>query len=266
MFPGPGERVPAPCVPRRRPTRAPCVWCAACSKSSLPPRLRHPGPRPPRRDRQARLRGLRGRRRGVAGSLLGSISPRITGVAHTAHISAIRCPRPRGRHQTTGHRDKRRPILPSSSLHRAANRVLLIARPREAFRQDELEYAVAAGHYLAAGLERARAWDEQTAAVERLECAGHHRPTTGRAAARHCRCWNTSRDTGGTIASLRAAQASSCGTRPAEEQCLRPALGLLNNELRVPEDTGIVGRVIQTGEPCQVDAVAEDLGLERQCR
>src|SRR5262249_39569906 len=42
-----------------------------------------------------------------------------------------------------------------------ANRVLLIARPREAFGRDELEYAVAAGHYLGAGLERARAWDEQ---------------------------------------------------------------------------------------------------------
>ena len=50
-----------------------------------------------------------------------------------------------------------------------ANRVLLIARPREAFDRGELEYAAAAGHYLGAGLERARAWDEQAAAVERLE-------------------------------------------------------------------------------------------------
>lgn len=33
----------------------------------------------------------------------------------------------------------------------------------------------------------------------------------------------------------------------------RPALGLKNEELRIPDDTGIVGQVLQTGEPRRVD-------------
>jgi len=33
----------------------------------------------------------------------------------------------------------------------------------------------------------------------------------------------------------------------------RPALGMENNELRVPEDAGVVGRVVKTGEPERVD-------------
>ena len=48
------------------------------------------------------------------------------------------------------------------------NRVLIASRPREAFLVGELEYAVAAGHYLGLGLERARAWDEQAAAYRTL--------------------------------------------------------------------------------------------------
>ncbi|MGI9457345.1 MAG: GAF domain-containing protein, partial [Aeoliella sp.] len=37
----------------------------------------------------------------------------------------------------------------------------------------------------------------------------------------------------------------------------RPALGLENNELRVPDDAGVVGRVVQSGEPERVD-LADD--------
>src|SRR5262245_8015613 len=49
------------------------------------------------------------------------------------------------------------------------NRVLLIARPREPFGKADLEYALAVGHYLGAGLERASGWDERGRAQERLE-------------------------------------------------------------------------------------------------
>ena len=42
------------------------------------------------------------------------------------------------------------------------NRVLVVSRPREAFSRMELEYAVAAGHYVGLALEQGRAWDEAT--------------------------------------------------------------------------------------------------------
>ncbi len=43
----------------------------------------------------------------------------------------------------------------------------------------------------------------------------------------------------------------------------RPALGVENNELRVPDDAGVVGQVVQSGEPARVD---EAQGQERISR
>ncbi len=37
----------------------------------------------------------------------------------------------------------------------------------------------------------------------------------------------------------------------------RPALGIEDGELRVPDDRGVVGQVVQTGEPARADAVAD---------
>lgn len=47
--------------------------------------------------------------------------------------------------------------------------------------------------------------------------------------------------------------------RTKKELVGRPALGVANNELRIPDDTGIVGQVVHTGETRRVDA---DLGQE----
>ncbi len=44
----------------------------------------------------------------------------------------------------------------------------------------------------------------------------------------------------------------------------RPALGVEGGELRVPDDRGVVGRVIRTGKPCRVDAAAEPEMVDRQ--
>jgi transcriptional regulator with GAF, ATPase, and Fis domain len=44
----------------------------------------------------------------------------------------------------------------------------------------------------------------------------------------------------------------------------RPALGVEGGELRVPDDRGVVGRVIQTGQPWRVDAAAEPQLVDRQ--
>lgn len=41
--------------------------------------------------------------------------------------------------------------------------------------------------------------------------------------------------------------------RPHKTLVGRPALGMENNELRVPDDAGVVGRVVQSGEPERVD-------------
>jgi len=43
----------------------------------------------------------------------------------------------------------------------------------------------------------------------------------------------------------------------------RPALGVQGGELRVPDDRGVVGQVIQTGRPCRVDAATEPDKIDR---
>jgi Nif-specific regulatory protein len=143
-----------------------------------------------------------------------------------------------------------------------ANRVLLIARPREAFDLGDLEYAVAAGHYLGAGLERARAWDEQAAAVERLEAL----VTIARQLAEQRETLPLLEHIATQAARLLRCERASLflWDQARKELVARPALGLPNNELRVPDNAGIVGRVLHSGRPCQVDAVEEEPGWNAQ--
>jgi Nif-specific regulatory protein len=44
----------------------------------------------------------------------------------------------------------------------------------------------------------------------------------------------------------------------------RPALGVKDNELRIPDDRGVVGRVIQTGQPYRADASLADGLIDHQ--
>ena len=44
----------------------------------------------------------------------------------------------------------------------------------------------------------------------------------------------------------------------------RPALGVEGNELRIPEDTGIVGQVIRSGQPRRVDVGADQEAIDRR--
>lgn len=44
----------------------------------------------------------------------------------------------------------------------------------------------------------------------------------------------------------------------------RPALGIKDGELRIPDDRGVVGRVIQSGQPLRVDAATEPAMIDRQ--
>ena len=51
--------------------------------------------------------------------------------------------------------------------------------------------------------------------------------------------------------------------RPNKTLVGRPALGLENDELRIPDDTGIVGQVIQSGEPRRVGTVSDENQIDR---
>ena len=52
--------------------------------------------------------------------------------------------------------------------------------------------------------------------------------------------------------------------RPNHTLVGRPALGLPNGELRIPDDRGVVGQVIQTGQPRRVDAATEPEAIDRR--
>jgi transcriptional regulator with GAF, ATPase, and Fis domain len=140
------------------------------------------------------------------------------------------------------------------------NRVLVVSRPRESFTTAELEYAVAAGHYLGLALERARAWDQMRDKEERLEAlleigrqmAGEREtvPLLEHIAAKAAQL-------------LRCERASIFLWDKARKELVgRPALGLPNGELRLPESSGVVGRVVQTGEVQMVDNVRADPGWD----
>ena len=51
--------------------------------------------------------------------------------------------------------------------------------------------------------------------------------------------------------------------RPNHTLVGRPALGVPGGELRIPDDRGVVGQVIQTGEPRRVDAATEPEAIDR---
>jgi Nif-specific regulatory protein len=136
------------------------------------------------------------------------------------------------------------------------NRVLLVARPREAFSPAELAYAVAAGHYLGLGLERARAWDEQRDAVERLEAL----VAIGRQLV-------DERETvpllehiaEQAVRLLRCERASIFLWDQARRQLVgRPALGLPGGELRIADDAGVVGKVVHSGQVLLIPDVQAD--------
>ena len=52
--------------------------------------------------------------------------------------------------------------------------------------------------------------------------------------------------------------------RPNNTLVGRPALGLPNGELRIPDDRGVVGEVIRTGQPRRVDAAIEPEAVDRR--
>ena len=133
------------------------------------------------------------------------------------------------------------------------NRVLLVARPREPFEAVELQYAVAAGHYVGLALEWARQWDQGQEARERLQTL----VAIGQQLVEERETVPLLEHIAAQAARLLHCERASIFLWDRERKQLvgRPALGLPNNELRLPDDAGVVGKVVHSGEPQQVDDV-----------
>lgn len=136
------------------------------------------------------------------------------------------------------------------------NRVLFLSRPREKFASEELHFAAVAGHYLGLALEQNRGWEKMRQQVQRLDALlaiGRHLaeqretvPLLEKIAEESARL-------------LRCERATIFRWEKNRQELVgRPALGLPNNELRIPEKTGVVGKVVQTGKPVQVDDCRQD--------
>ncbi len=136
------------------------------------------------------------------------------------------------------------------------NRVLVAVRPRDAFDARELEFTVAAGHYLGVSLERARAWDHAAGQVQLLQSFIDIAQQLAQ-----------ERETGPLLEHIAEQCAKLLGGERAsifildaarKELVGRPALGMPNNELRIPKDAGVVGRTLATGEVQIVEDVTDD--------
>jgi transcriptional regulator with GAF, ATPase, and Fis domain len=136
------------------------------------------------------------------------------------------------------------------------NRLLVGLRARDSFTRVDLEYAVAAGHYFGIALERASVWDRQFAQIGRLSALldisqqlAQERETVP--LLEHIAAQ--------TAELLHCERASIFLWDKARKELVgRPALGMPNNELRIPDNAGVVGRALATSEPQIVQDVRKD--------
>jgi len=135
------------------------------------------------------------------------------------------------------------------------NRVLAVVRSREPFARHEFEYAVAAGHALGVSLEHASHDDNATMRQRRLASLVE----IGRQLVRERETIPLLEHIAAQAAELLGCERASIFLWDKDRQELvgRPALGLPNNELRIADKVGIVGRVVHSGKPQVVDDVRE---------
>ena len=87
-------------------------------------------------------------------------------------------------------------------------------------------------------------------------------PASGTRRTRSSRCWcRWPRRPRGCSAPI--GPASSSGTGRTMRSSAGPALGIAGGELRIPDDRGVVGEVIRSGQPRRVDAAAEPDAIDR---
>ncbi len=138
------------------------------------------------------------------------------------------------------------------------NRVLAAMRGREPFARAELDYATAAGHYVGVALEKARAWDKAAIDTGRL----HALMEISRQLAQERETVPLLEHIAAQAARLIHGERASIFVwdKPRGELVGRPALGLPNNELRIKDDTGVVGRTVHTGQAQTVQDVRAEAG------
>ncbi len=134
--------------------------------------------------------------------------------------------------------------------------VLLVSRIQEPFTPADLEYAVAVASFLGSAFEKVRQWEglqqtqtrlealvdignqlvEQRETIPLLEHIAEQATRLTQSERASIFLWDQSR----------------------HELVGRPALGLPNGELRIPDDAGVAGKVVQSGEVIQVDDVLQN--------
>ncbi|MGF1582576.1 MAG: sigma-54 interaction domain-containing protein [Gemmataceae bacterium] len=133
---------------------------------------------------------------------------------------------------------------------------LLATRSRLDFSEADKEYGIAASYYFAQALKKVHDAEQDAAKVERLE--------TLLGIAEHL---TDQRETvpllehiAEEVVNLVRCERASLflWDRNRNELVGRPAIGMPNGELRIPDDAGIVGQVVKTGEVIQVDDVRAD--------
>jgi transcriptional regulator with GAF, ATPase, and Fis domain len=136
------------------------------------------------------------------------------------------------------------------------NRVLVATRGREAFHDSELDYVVAAGHYLGVALEKARIFDVSAAQSQRLQAL----MDINRELAQQRETIPLLEHIAAQAAKLLHCERASIflWDRGRRELVGRPALGMPNNELRITESTGVVGKTVQSATPQVVQDVKRD--------
>jgi Nif-specific regulatory protein len=142
------------------------------------------------------------------------------------------------------------------------NRVLLLARPRDEFSAVELDYALAAGYYLGLAVEAARANDEMRERVERWQAlAAIGQQLVGQ------------RETVTLLDHIaeQAVHLLDCERasiflwdQARKELVGRPALGMPNGELRLPDSAGVVGQSLKSAEVVQVDDVRAEADWDKR--
>jgi Nif-specific regulatory protein len=135
------------------------------------------------------------------------------------------------------------------------NSALVLSR-RLPFEKTELEYGLAAGYYLGFALEAARAHDSQSAAVKRL----HALLAIGQQLVEQRETVSLLEHIAEQAVKLLDCERASIflWDQGRQELVGRPALGLPGGELRLPADSGVVGKVLQSGQIAQVDDVRAD--------
>lgn len=147
------------------------------------------------------------------------------------------------------------------AAHAASNELLVLSAPALPASRANVEKIAALAAVLAAALETARTREHERRRIDRLE-----------AILSIASQWNQTNEMEPLLVQmaeaatklLKADRASIfLWDRPNHTLVGRPALGVKGGELRIPDDSGVVGQVVASGEPLRIGA-ADQAPINRQ--